>query len=184
MLEITKRESATIVAALGCWKEELAEGGEWIRESLIFAQHAPLSIQEVDELAERLKKTPDQAADDFHLFAPTYNYQLYPKYVQSGAKPEFGLPEIPVVARAAQGIRIALGTHNYDDTSKPDVQIERHPNGWMIFLHPLGGSDACGYIYFFDDGQSCLLPEYGYGPTPAIRILAPGSRLPEFDAAD
>jgi hypothetical protein len=68
--------------------------------------------------------------------------------------------------------------------SKPDIQIERHPNGWKIFLHPLGGSDASGFVYFVDDGRSYLLREFGCGPTPQIRVLEPGSCLREFDGAD
>jgi hypothetical protein len=50
---------------------------------------------------------------------------------------------------------------------KPDVQIERRPNGWAIFLSPLGGSDPCALVYFHDDGRSWLTKELA-GPTPEL----------------
>ena len=47
----------------------------------------------------------------------------------------------------------------FDDMSKPDIQIERRPRGWAIFLHPLGGGDASGLVYFLDDGRSYIVPD-------------------------
>jgi hypothetical protein len=63
-------------------------------------------------------------------------------------------------------VRVVLGSHDPEDPM-PDVQIERRPNGWAIFLHPLGGSDPCAHVYFHDDGRSWLLKEQ-VGPTPEL----------------
>jgi hypothetical protein len=183
-MEISTQEAATVRAALECWKEELKEGGEWIADSLFFANRPPLSNPELDALIARLDSEIKSTTScrEFRLLVPRYNGNLYPRYVASGKLAEFGDPETPVLVREAEGVRIVLGSHDYEDDTKPDVQIERHPNGWMIFLHPLGGSDACGYIYFVDDGRSYFLPEYPYGPTPEIAVLERGKRVPEFDA--
>jgi hypothetical protein len=183
-MEISAQEAATIRAALECWKEELKEGGEWIAASLFFVDYPPLANSELEALINRLDsaiKSKDSCRE-FRLLVPRYNYNLYSRYVESGKLPEFGNPETPVLIREAEGVRVVLGSHDYSDDSKPYVQIERHPNGWMIFLHPLGGSDPCGYVYFVDDGRSYFLPEYPYGPTPEVQVLEPGKRVPEFDA--
>jgi hypothetical protein len=86
-----------------------------------------------------------------------------------------------VLIREADGVRIVLGTHDYEDYEKPDIYIERRPNGWAIFLHPLGGSDPSGFVYFLDDGRSFLAKEFGLGPTPAIEVLEADHKLRELD---
>src|SRR4051812_14098037 len=85
--------------------------------------------------------------------------------------PEFGMPRVPILARSADGIRIVLGSHDYEDCSMPDVQIERRPNGWAIFLHPVGGGDPSGLLYFLDDGRSFLLKERWQTSTPQIDVI-------------
>src|SRR5271156_3973696 len=102
------------------------------------------------------------------LMVPTYNANYFREDVASGEKKEFGDPHFPVLVCEADGVRVVLGTHDYEDYSKPDIQIERQPHGWVIFLHPLGGSDACGYVHFLDDGRSFLVKEHPYGPTPVL----------------
>ena len=52
---------------------------------------------------------------------------------------------------------------DYHDYEKSDIQVERRHNGWMIFLHPFGGCDACGYVIMLDDGRSFVTPERGAG---------------------
>jgi hypothetical protein len=99
----------------------------------------------------------------------------------NGEKSGFGDQGVPVLIHEADGVRIVLGTHDYNDHEKPDVQIERRPNGWAIFLHPLGGSGASGYVYFLDDGRSFLVKEYGLGPTDCIKVLDPGETVSEVD---
>ena len=76
-----------------------------------------------------------------------------------------------------------LGSHDFNDVDKPDIQIERQPNGWVIFLHPLGGSDAAGTVYFHDDGRSYLVKEWS-GPTPPIIVFDPGENVPDFHVAE
>jgi hypothetical protein len=94
---------------------------------------------------------------------------------------DFSEPNVPVLVCEADGVRVVLGTHRYNDYSKPDIQIERRPNGWAIFLHPLGGSDPSGYVYFLDDGCSFLVKEHGLGPTDVIEVLEADEGVPELD---
>lgn len=108
---------------------------------------------------------------ELKLYVPTYNHGEFRINEPPDDLPDFGEPEVPVVIRDADGIRIVLGTHDYWDTKFPDVQIERRPGGWAIFLHPLAGSDASGYVYFLDDGRSFICPERWCGPTEPIRAL-------------
>jgi hypothetical protein len=103
------------------------------------------------------------------VHVPTYYGGAFEKEVAEGEKPEFGDPYVPVLAREADGVRIVLGSHDYFDMSKPDIQIERRPNGWAIFLHPEAGGDASGFLYFLDDGRSFVSPENA--TTPAVEML-------------
>jgi hypothetical protein len=108
-------------------------------------------------------------------------HELSVPSAEKGAKPDFGEPDVPVLIHEAEGLRIVLGSHDYDDREKPDIQIERRPNGWAIFLHPLGGCDASGYVYFLDDGRSFLVKEKGLGPTEGIKVLEDHETVPEVD---
>lgn len=118
---------------------------------------------------------------EFTLVVPTYNAMLFPRLVAVGNKPEFGDPAAPVVIQESQGVRIVLGTRDVDDLKKPDLQIERHPFGWMIFLRPVGGSDASGFVFFLDDGRSFVKPEVCAGPTRSIELLATEQAVPGFN---
>lgn len=114
---------------------------------------------------------------ELKLIVPTYVASVPEKADGSDDNPDFGGPYVPIIIREADGVRIVLGTHDYDDSYKPDVQIERRPNGWAIFLHPSAG-DPCGYVYFLDDGRSFLVPEWG---DSAIKVLAIHADVPEVD---
>lgn len=92
---------------------------------------------------------------------------------------DFYDPHVPVTIRDECGVRVVLGTA--DDPDAPDIAIERRPGGWAIFLHPVGGSDASGYVYFLDDGRSFLAPETFGGPTPPIRVLPSHESPAEID---
>jgi hypothetical protein len=118
--------------------------------------------------------------DELKLIVPTYNYDLFPEQVEKGEMSEFGAPDVSVLVRQADGVRIVLGTHDYGDLEKPNIQIERHPKGWMIFLHPCPGGDPSGYVYFLDDGRSFLVKETNVGPTEAIEVLEADARIPEI----
>jgi hypothetical protein len=121
--------------------------------------------------------------EQLKLLVPTYYANLFPAEVAARERPEFGEPNVPVIIRQAEGVRIVLGTHNYDDTDKPDVQIERQPNGWMIFLDPVAG-DPSGYVYFLDDGRSFLVPETPFGSTIPIKVLNTFQHVPMVHGYD
>ena len=117
---------------------------------------------------------------DYKVIVPTYNADLFPLEVEKHLMPEFGSPEVPVLVYLADGLRVVLGTHDPEDMDKPDIQIERQPNGWVIFLHPVGGSDASGCVYFHDDGRSFVIPETNIGPTLRIEARQPNDEVPGF----
>lgn len=99
---------------------------------------------------------------------PTY----YGSNPNRGRLPEYGQPVVPVLVQEVSGIRLVLGTHdaNADDVS--DVQVERRPRGWVVFLQHRGG-DQCGYVYFLDDGRVVLRHERL--ASPRIIEVRPGS---------
>jgi hypothetical protein len=113
----------------------------------------------------------------FHLRVPTYYGAVKEEVLREFNLPEYGEPETPVLVHSAAGVRVVLGTHKLADWDKPDVQIERRPNGWAIYLNPSGG-DPCGCVYFLDDGRSLLLPERGMY---AIEVIHRKSEPPEID---
>lgn len=117
--------------------------------------------------------------EELKLLVPTYLGRLS---VNSGVEidADFGDPHVPVLVHSADGVRVVLATHDYLDVKTADIQIERRPNGWAIFLHPVGGGDPCGYVYFLDDGTSFLVPE-AHGATGPIQVLDPGDDVSELD---
>jgi hypothetical protein len=89
-----------------------------------------------------------------------------PGSLYTGNVREFDEPKVPILMYESQGLRLVLGSdradaspHDEPNLSKPDIQIERRPNGWAIFLHPEAGCDPAGVVYFHDDGRSFLLKE-------------------------
>src|SRR3989442_10209151 len=107
------------------------------------------------------------ANHELKLSVPTYYGAVHGKQNILGS-PDFDAPNVPVLIHEAEGVRIVLGTHDFNDLEKPDIQIERRPKGWAIFLHPVGGGDASGYVYFLDDGQSFLLKEDNWAGSNSI----------------
>jgi hypothetical protein len=118
---------------------------------------------------------------ELRLHVPTYNADAFVGDAAANTKPEFGEPYVPVLIRRADGVRILLGTHDYLDMHAPDIQVERRPSGWAIFLHPLGGGDPSGHIYLLDDGRSFVVPESNLGTTPPIQLLTWDATLAEVD---
>ena len=51
-VQLTERELATVLAALRYWQQDLAENEGPISEH--FAEVTPLSVEEIDDLCERL----------------------------------------------------------------------------------------------------------------------------------
>jgi hypothetical protein len=134
-----------------------------------FVVAGPASTQEEQEMQE------------LKLTVPTYFGNMPGGHANTDDDSDFGNPYIPVLIYEAAGVRIILGSHDREEYELPDIQVERRPNGWAIFLHPLGGGDPSGYVYFLDDGRSFLVPEKGPGPTEAIQVLCPRADLPELD---
>lgn len=112
------------------------------------------------------------------LKVPTYFAHLLPDLVAKEILPEFGDPQVPVLIHEAEGVRIVLGSHDAADCSVPDVQIERQPAGWVIFLHPEAGGDCAGCVYFYDDGRCVFQHDWA---KHAMEILEYEEHVPEFD---
>ena len=121
---------------------------------------------------------------ELKLTIPTYNARLFFKDVEANRRPEYGEPLSPVLVRGCEGIRVVLATHSFDDLDKPELQIERHSFGWMIILHPQGGGDPSGYVYFLDDGRSFVQSENGMGSTRKLFVLSAEEIVPGFDPPD
>lgn len=92
-----------------------------------------------------------------------------------------GPPYVAILVRQGDGIRLVLGTHDYNDRRAPDMLVERRPNGWVVFLHTVASGDPCGTIYFLDDGRTFFVKEYDAGATPAIAVLETVCGMPEID---
>lgn len=128
--------------------------------------------------ADRIRGIRDSlqaATSDYKLNAPTY-YGSTPEH-EAGKLPEWGSPKVPLVAYEAEGLRVVLGTHDLDDMSRPDIQIERRAQGWTIFLHPIGGGDSAGFAYILDDGRCFVQPERLSG----FEVLDAGDDVPDLD---
>jgi hypothetical protein len=119
--------------------------------------------------------------DELKAIVPTYYGDAHSSQIASGDLKELSEPYVPFVVRVDSGIRIVLGTHEFDDISKPDILIERRPRGWAIMLHPLPGSDPSGCVYFLDDGRSVLVPESDFCATTPIEVRKEDACVPEVD---
>jgi len=117
--------------------------------------------------------------EELTLMVPTYYGAANCETERFPAKEEFDQPNVPILICEAEGVRVVLGSHAFQDLTKPDVQIERRPNGWAIFLHPVPGGDASGLVYFLDDGRSFLVPD-GLG-SQGIVILDREEKVPMID---
>jgi hypothetical protein len=117
---------------------------------------------------------------EFKLEVPTYNGNRFAQEVERGEKPEFGKPQMPVLIRVTNGVRVVFGTHQYEGTRSADILIERQPSRWVIFLHPLGDGDPIGSIAFLDDGRSFLIKEVDPGSAPLIQVTECDEDVPEI----
>jgi hypothetical protein len=105
--------------------------------------------------------------DHWALEVPTY-YGARNAALDEVAE-DFAPPSVPVLVSEAHGLRIVLGTHDVEDVHMPDIQIERRPNGWAIFIHP-DACDPCALIYMMDDGRSyCVVENYVSEPLQIVK---------------
>jgi hypothetical protein len=108
---------------------------------------------------------------ELKLQVPTYNGNRFPEDVEAGRIKEYGEPLVPVAIYEEAGLRVVMGTHEYDnDPRKPDIVIERQPAAWAIFLHPDAG-DESAYLYIHDNGHTYLVPEHYYPSVPPFSVV-------------
>ena len=181
-MELSKREIATLIAALYLWKEELYEGEERVRGMDCFQTERPLDSKSVDNLMNRFlaqlglsrsNRDSGHVRHKLEFSVPTFYGSAG---IANSESEEFREPFVPVLVTRCGGVRLVLGTFDYDDASKPDVHIERRPNGWAVFVHPDGG-DPAAFIYILDDGRTFILPEMNTSMPVAIVYEIP----PELD---
>ena len=161
-MRLTRREITTIQVALRFWRTQMKEKRNPSSLSDLFVDELPLSVKEIDRLCDRLGKSlvvpkVSEVADLRRMIVPTYLATRDPN------GPDCGEPQVPVLVGDAEGIRLLLGAEDWYDDEKPDVQIERRPHGWMIFVHPNAG-DAVGFLIMLDDGRTFFVHEYGADP--------------------
>ena len=128
-----------------------------------------------------MTQTPVFQMQELRLLVPTYNGILFADQIRLGLKPEFGPPRVSVLVREADGVQVVLGSHDFTDRDAPDIQIERHPRGWSIFLHPAGGGDPTVYVYFLDDGRCFLRNEETHASEDRIVFLRPEDSVPHLE---
>jgi hypothetical protein len=145
-----------------------------MRRRKVEERHLPVGGSEL--VMDGLNPSDLEKQPQFRLWVPTY---VGHRNCILGVKEdkEFENPQVPVLIQSVEGIRVVLGSHNYQEWHAPDVQIERRPKGWAIFLNPSAG-DPSGYVYFLDDGRSFLVSEAGGG---AIELICGEEDIPELD---
>ena len=98
----------------------------------------------------------DEMPERFEMSVPTYNG----KWLR---QPNCKLPEFELSGSHSRLSRRWRPNRSWDARRTrqpmPDIQIKRRRNGWMLFLHPVGGSDPSGYVFFLDDGRSLVVKQ-------------------------
>ena len=122
---------------------------------------------------------PKELPDELALMVPTY--YGHSTRAEDASLPDFDSPHVPVLVLTCDGVRVVLGSHASETRTTPEVQIERRPNGWAIFLMPCGEGDESGYVFFLDDGRSFLVPNGGEGVIGRIEIVDDLDDIPELD---
>lgn len=161
-MRLTRREIATIQVALRSWRAQMKDKRNPTSLSDLFIDELPLSVKEIDRLCDRLAES--QVAPKVCKVTETWRMNV-PTYLaaQDTSGPDVGEPHVPILIGDAEGIRLLLGTNDWNDYEKPDIQIERHPHGWMIFVHHNAGG-AVGFLIMLDDGRTFYVHEYGADP--------------------
>ena len=77
-----------------------------------------------------------------------------------------------------QGLRVILGG---DESSNPDILIERRPGGWAIAIHPVGEEgDPSGFVYIRDDAVTYVQREKG---PLQLQMWLDGDEVPGINTA-
>jgi hypothetical protein len=135
-----------------------------------FLDRTELPDELLDTVVQFVKRMIQRARPSCRTVrVPTYYGSAYETAVADGLVPEFGKPWVPVLIHRVSGVRIVLGTDDLSNLEAPDILIERRPNGWAFFMHPMGGGDPSCHVYFVDDGRSFVVPEQGVTPNMEVR---------------
>ncbi len=127
------------------------------------------------------EKMPD-IGDPIRLTLRTYNGRRFPNAVTADRMPEYEDTNTPIVLTVDSGLRVLLGTHDTQDLGKPDVHIERQPNGWSILMTP-NGADPIACVYIHDDGRMFATSDDMTQPLGrSVTLLEPAEPVPDFDA--
>lgn len=102
-----------------------------------------------------------------------------PTFHKTKTSDGFAEPEVPVTVKLEQGIRLVLGKDD-DDSFVPHILIERRSRGWLVFLHPDGTEESCGYLFINDNGRSFVIPGNRFGCAEAMECAS----LKQFDAIE
>lgn len=117
----------------------------------------------------------EKQATEFKLKVSTCYRYTHPDEVEQGAMKGIGKPQVPVLVRSGDGVRVLFGTHDPKDEDAPVLLVERQANGWLIVLQPEGTfGDPSGYVYFLDGGKSYLMRD----DLTSIIVLPSGNESP------
>lgn len=120
----------------------------------------------------------DGAGEGLSIDVPTY----YGGVKGAQPLPEFGEPHHAVRISPAEGIRLVLTSLDIPQERWAEVQIERRPGAWALFLLPLGQSgDASGFVYLLDDGRSFASVERPVNHPMRLKMVSSSEEVPELD---
>jgi hypothetical protein len=92
-------------------------------------------------------------------------------------KEEYDEPNVPVMFANVAGARLLLGTDDPTNMVVPDIQAERRPGGWAVFINLEGDTQAV--VYFLDNDTTVyIMPE----TLATVEVIKSERSLPEeFD---
>src|SRR5205085_5627860 len=67
--------------------------------------------------------TREARLPELKLYTRTYYGNVPEEVTEARRLQEYDSPDLPVVVRPADGVRVVLGTHDFWDTNFPDIQI-------------------------------------------------------------
>ena len=121
--------------------------------------------------------TEEVPVECIKMNVPTYNGKWI---LDNPGLEDYDEPEVPILIHPAEGLRVVLGTHDFFDMSKSDIQLERRHNGWLLFLRRDGG-DPVGFVVFLDDGRTYVTIERGWGIDEEMQVVDYETAVAELD---